>query len=157
MTRLKKYPVIACVLIVTLFNQSCAAPAAPTATVTPVIVMTEEPSLETPTTTPSASTPSLTIDPAFQRGQVIPLSVGDVFAISLPPGSAIWKVAYAAEVVEPLTPADKMTEPGPQGWLFRAVAAGQTEIRLTAPAPACAKPPCPPAAPMVFVFTVDVK
>jgi hypothetical protein len=111
--------------------------------------------LDTPTTTPSS--PNLTIDPAFQRGQVIPLSAGDVFAISLPPGSSIWKVEYAAEVVEPLTPAEKMTEPGPQGWLFRAVAAGQTEIRLTAPAPACAKPPCPPAAPMTFVFTVDVK
>lgn len=155
MPRLKKYPAIAFLLIVTFFNQSCAAPATPTATVTPVLVMTEEPSLETPTTTPSA--PSLTIDPAFQRGQVIPLSVGDVFAISLPPGSSVWKVAYAAEVIEPLTSADKMTEPGPQGWLFRAVAAGQTEVRLTAPAPACAKPPCPPAAPMMFVFTVDVK
>ncbi|HMU93924.1 MAG TPA: hypothetical protein PKE35_13685 [Anaerolineales bacterium] len=155
MPRLKKYLIIACLLIVTLFNQSCATPATPTAAFTPVIVMTEEPSLEMPTTTPSA--PSLTIDPAFQRGQVIPLSVGDVFAISVPPGSSIWKVAYAAEVVEPLTPADKMTEPGSQGWLFRAVAAGQTDIRLTAPAPACAKPPCPPAAPMVFVFTVDVK
>lgn len=153
MTRPYKYKIIACLLVVMFFSQSCAAPIQE-ATSTPTLVVIEEP-LDTPTTTPSS--PSLTIDPAFQRGQVIPLSAGDVFAISLPPGSSIWKVEYAAEVVEPLTPAEKMTEPGPQGWLFRAVAAGQTEIRLTAPAPACAKPPCPPAAPMTFVFTVDVK
>ncbi len=154
MPRLQKYHVIICLIIVTLFSQSCAAPSTQAAIFTPTVEMTEEP-LDIPTATPSS--PSLTIDPAFQRGQVIPLSAGDVFAISLPPGSSIWKVEYAAEVIEPLTPADKMTEPGPQGWLFRAVAAGQTEIRLTAPAPACAKPPCPPAAPMTFVFTVDVK
>ncbi|MBI3160870.1 MAG: hypothetical protein HYZ23_00090, partial [Chloroflexi bacterium] len=103
------------------------------------------------------SAPVITINPMMQRGQTVTLAAGDVFVVSLPPGYSIWTVNFAGEIIQPLTPAEKMSEPGPQGWLFQAVAAGQTDIRLTAPAPACAQPPCPPAAPVTFVFTIEVK
>ena len=124
-------------------------------------------SLNTPTTSPgniaieetaNMPTPSMIIDPMKQRGKIVTVLVGDVFAVSLPQGSSRWKVDYAGSVFQLLTLAENMEEPGPQGWLFRAIAVGQTDIRLTAPAAECNQPqPCPPAPPISYVFTVDVK
>ena len=131
-------------LIIVFFCQSCAGQQAqPASTPNPESNLIQE--------TPDMSTmpsPSVTIDPRRQRGEVVSVSVGDVFAVNLPQGSSKWAVDYANSVVEPLTPAGKMNEPGPDGWLFRAVAAGQTDIRLTAPAAKCTEPPpCPPPSP----------
>ena len=107
---------------------------------------------------PTLPAPRLAIDPLNQRGQTVDLSVGDVFAVSVPPRSSTWKVDFSDMVVQSLIPAEEMQSPGAQGWLFRAVAAGQTDIRLTAVAPACNQPqPCPPAPPVEFVFTVNVR
>lgn len=108
---------------------------------------------------PTMPTPSLVIDPIKQRGKTVTVSVGDVFSVSLPAGDAGgWKVDYASSVVQSLTPVENMEQPGPQGWFFRATAVGQTDIRLTSYAPPCNDPqPCPPAPPMTFVFTLDVK
>jgi hypothetical protein len=106
---------------------------------------------------PTMPTPSLIINPMEQRGKVVTLAVGDVFAIAVPQGSSRWKVDYSS-VFQPLTPVENMLEPGPQGWFFRAVKVGQADIRLTAFAAPCDQPqPCPPAAPISYVFTVDVK
>ncbi len=130
-------------LIVVFFCQSCAGPQVVN---TPTEEITNMPA------------PNVLIDPMAQRGSTVALSVGDVFAVALPKGSSIWKVDYAGSVVEPLTLPENMEEPGSQGWLFRAVAAGQTDIRLTASTAPCTGPdPCPPAPPITFVFTVDVK
>jgi len=100
--------------------------------------------------------PSMIIDPMKQNGKVVTILVGDVFAVALPQGSSRWKVDYSS-VFQPLTPAENMKEPGLQGWLFQAVAVGKADIRLTAPAAECNQPPCPPAPPITYVFTVDVK
>jgi hypothetical protein len=135
-------------LVAVFFCQSCAAQPLDI-TAAPSSVVVEE--------TPEMPTPDMIVDPMKQRGQVVTVLVGDVFAVALPQGSSKWKVDYADSVVEPLTPAENMREPGPRGWLFRAVAAGQTDIRLTAPAAACNQPPCPPPSPITFVFTVEVK
>lgn len=138
------------------FTQSCIAQQAlstPTinATTTPPI---EEVTLEMPT----MPSPSMTIDPMRQRGKLVTVFVGDIFAISVPQGSPKWKVDYAGSVVEPLTPVENMEEPGSQGWFFRAIATGQTDIRLTSHTPPCeSSVPCPPAPPIVFVFTLEVK
>jgi len=106
---------------------------------------------------PTMPIPSLVIDPLKQRGKLVTVSVGDVFAISVPMDSLRWKVDYSS-IFEPLTPQENMREPGPHGWFFRAVKIGQADIRLTMQAPACDGPqPCPPASPINYVFTVDVK
>ncbi len=141
-------------LVAVFFCQSCAAQqtvVSPTldATATQNNVVVEE-TMEIPA-------PNMIVDPMMPGGQVVTVLVGDVFAVALPQGSSKWKVDYADSVVEPLTPAENMREPGPRGWLFRAVAVGQTDIRLTAPAAVCNQPPCPPPSPIAFVFTVEVK
>ena len=145
-------------LFVILFCQSCAAqqveisPTLDAATVTAAVTAEETQEM------PTLPVPDVLVDPLRQRGQVIAVSVGDVIAVAIPPGSSRWKVGYADSVVEALTSAENMAEPGPQGWLFRAVAVGQTDLRLTAPAAICNQPqPCPPAPPPTFVFTVEVK
>ena len=144
-------------LITMFFCQSCAAQQVlntPTlnATVAPGSIAIEE--------TPYMQTmpaPSMIIDPVKQRGKVVTVLIGDVFAVALPPDSSRWKVDYSS-VFQPLTPAENMEEPGPLGWFFRAIARGQADIRLTAPAAVCNEPqPCPPAPPVTYVFTVDIK
>ena len=107
---------------------------------------------------PALPTPATTIDPLKQRNRVVTVTVGDVFAVTVPPGSSKWTVDYANSVVQLLTSGTDVNEPGPQGWLFRAVAVGSTDIRLTSVLPACNSPtPCPPAPPVTIVFTVEVK
>ena len=141
-------------LLAVLFCQSCAAQQTE---VSPTIVPTNVVAEETQQM-PTMPVPDVLVDPMRRFGDPVVVSVGNVIAVAMPPGSSKWKFDYADSVVELLTPAENMTNPGPQGWLFRAVAVGQTDIRLTAPAAICNQPqPCPPAPPMTFVFTVEVK
>ncbi len=103
-------------------------------------------------------TPSTILHPAQLAGQTITLAVGDVFAISLPDESFTWQINFADTVIQSLTPLEKMTDPDSPGWLFLAVAPGQTEIRVTASAAICDPgTPCPPPAPITFVFTIEIK
>lgn len=86
------------------------------------------------------------------------LAVGDVFTISVPDQNFTWQIDFADTVIQPLTPPEKMDRPDSPGWLFRALAPGRTDIRVTASAAVCdAGTPCPPAPPITFVFTIEVK
>jgi hypothetical protein len=107
---------------------------------------------------PTAPVPSMILNPSQLTGQTVTLAVGDVFAVSLPDESFTWQVNFADTVIQSLTPLEKMTEPDSPGWIFRALAPGQTDIRVTASAAVCdAGTPCPPPAPITFVFTIEVK
>jgi len=138
------------------FCQSCVGKQTlntPAPILTPTNVVTEE-VLEMPT----MPTPSILIDPMMQRDKVVSILVGDVFSVSVPQGFSNWKVDYSDSVIQLLTPVENMREPGPQGWIFQAVAVGQTDIRLTSSTAVCNDPqPCPSAPPVTYVFMVDVK
>lgn len=100
--------------------------------------------------------PDVLIRPA-QSGQVIRLSKGQIIRIVNPGLAAAWRVVYASEVLEALTPPDTMRAPGPEGWRFRAIAPGKTDLVLTSIAQPCPDPtPCPPV-PARLVFTIEVK
>lgn len=147
--------IILFLMVAVFFTQSCIAQQALS---TPTINATTPPIEEVTLEMPTMPSPSITIDPMRQRGKLVTVLVGDIFSITVPQGSSRWKVDYAGSVVEPLTPVENMEEPGPQGWFFRAIATGQTDIRLTSYAPPCdSSVPCPPAPPIGFVFTLEVK
>src|SRR5206468_3216480 len=58
------------------------------------------------------------------------------------------------EILQPLTAPDRMRSPGAEGWRFKAIAAGETDLAFTA------KPPVDPgtvAAPPRFTVTIRVK
>jgi len=66
-----------------------------------------------------------------QYGELVQLAVGQKLRIAAPAGVAGWQVDYDAALLELLTPAAKVRAPGPEGWRFRARAAGEGEIALT--------------------------
>ena len=144
-------------ILTVLFCQSCAAQPALSTPASSVTDASDSVVIKETLEMPTMPTPILIIDPMEQRGKIVTLVVGDVFAIAVPQGSSRWKVDYSS-VFQPLTPVENMLEPGPQGWFFRAVKVGKADIRLTAFAAACDQPqPCPPAPPISYGFTVDVK
>lgn len=107
---------------------------------------------------PAGPAPWLNIEPERQNGETISVPRGEAFAIVVPSGFPTWQISYAGTVIQPLTPLEEMQVPGPQGWLFRSIASGQTEVRLTAPALDCDPgAACPPASPITFVVTIEVK
>jgi hypothetical protein len=104
----------------------------------------------------STPTPDVLIAPA-QSGQVIPVSVGQIIEVANPSLSMKWKVSYASEVLELLTSQENLHAPGRDGWLFRAITPGKTDLMLTSMPQACSNnTPCPPM-PARFVFTIEVK
>ncbi|MBI3151024.1 MAG: protease inhibitor I42 family protein [Chloroflexi bacterium] len=103
-------------------------------------------------------TANVFINPEEQSGTTVIVSVGDIVAIALPSASPTWQVTFADTIIQSLIPPEHMNQPGEQGWLFRAIAKGDTDVRLTAPAMSCDPgTPCPPAAPITFAFTIEVK
>jgi hypothetical protein len=111
----------------------------------------------TETVVPSP-TPSTILHPARLTGQQITIALGDVFVVSLPDEKFNWQINFADTIIQALTPPEAMNNPGSEGWLFRAIAPGLTDIRVTASAAACPPgTPCPPPAPITFVFTIEVK
>jgi hypothetical protein len=87
--------------------------------------------------------------------QVVNVSIGHVIAFTRPLDAAEWQVDYDSTLLSPLTPAEKMRKPDAQGWLFRALATGQSDLIFTSIV-ACAQPPCPPTVAR-FVVTVNVQ
>ena len=67
-----------------------------------------------------------------------------------------WSVSYRPEVLLALTPPEKMNKPGPRGWVFRAIAPGNTEIMIESSAPPC--PGGTPCSPNIvrWVFPIQV-
>lgn len=102
------------------------------------------------------TSPDVVITPA-QLGQVISVSKGQVIAVTNPGVSMQWQLSYSDTVLELLTPQEKVREPGPDGWLFRAAASGKTDLQLTSIPIACSSnTPCPPMS-AKFVFTIQVE
>jgi hypothetical protein len=99
-------------------------------------------------------TPNIIINPR-QPAQVIAVLVGHIVAFTRPLDAAEWQVDYDASLWSPLTPAEKMRKPDAQGWLFRAIAIGQSDLTFTSIA-SCAQPPCPPMVAR-FVVTLNVQ
>lgn len=54
-----------------------------------------------------------------------------------------WQVSFANAALQLLTPVDHLAAPGDEGWVWKALASGSTEITLTTVA-VCPSPPCPP-------------
>lgn len=67
-----------------------------------------------------------------QTGQEVEIRNGETFVVRLPFEGSAWQLDFAAEVLQLLTPADRVAAPGPEGWRFRAVAPGTTDLTLTA-------------------------
>jgi hypothetical protein len=92
---------------------------------------------------------------AGQDQQPTTVRVGQVIKV-VEASEADWSVSYRPEVLRALTPLERMRKPGPEGWLFRAIIPGATEITLESSAPPC--PPGQPCAPNVMrrVFPIQV-
>ena len=110
------------------------APPSPTATITEATAI--------PESTPLARA---IVSPA-QAGQTIVVRVNQQIVVLPMSTELTWQVDYDSSILTALTPADKMSQPGPDGWLFQAAAVGQTDLVMTSvPAPC---PPGTPCAPM---------
>jgi len=134
---------------------AACAPAA-TATQAPVVAASPPvtPSPSSPEATPAALiTPDLVITPG-PPGQAVTLQVGQIIALQPPDPASEWQVTYSSKLFEALTPPDQMRRPGAAGWLFRAIAPGQTDLGLTSIAPPC--PPGSPCPPNVRRFTWSI-
>lgn len=82
----------------------------------------------------------VTISPEeFDRTTI--LKVGQVFRVKPPLDAARWQVSYDDKVITSLFTADRMAAPGAQGWLFRVVAEGQTEVTFVSVPRSDAGPP----------------
>ncbi len=77
-------------------------------------------------------------------GQIVTLRQHQTLRIVRPADFAEWQVDYASDVLKPLASAEDMRSPGPDGWRFEAIGAGETEVVATpvvASAPNRASPP----------------
>ncbi len=90
-------------------------------------------------------------------GRTVTVKVGQTLRIVRPTDAAEWQVDYSADVLEALTPSEKMRSPGPDGWRFKAVAAGETDVTLTAVTPVSPNGGAPPPAPPHFTATIRVQ
>jgi hypothetical protein len=91
----------------------------------------------------SAKTPTaaseIVITPA-QFGTTLNVTVGDVIVIPRPVPVDEWQVDFGSPPLELLNP-ETRSHPGPDGWRFRAVAPGETEIGLVPITTGDAPPP----------------
>lgn len=96
-------------------------------------------------------------DITLSRDQADPVTVkvGQIINIPDEPSFA-WDVNYRPEVLLALTPPEQISKPGPAGWFFRAIGAGNTEISLESVPPPCPSGnSCPPNnLRLVFQITV---
>jgi hypothetical protein len=91
-------------------------------------------------------------------GSTIDVRTGQVIAVRRPADADEWSVDYASEVLMPLQSEKEQRKPGPQGWRFRAVGAGETDLAFTAlQAPCREQVPCPQPPPRRFVITIRVQ
>jgi hypothetical protein len=81
-----------------------------------------------------------------QYGQVVLAQVGDILAVKPAPPGPGWAVEFDRGILAALGSEESRRNPGPEGWLFRCVGVGTSELALTAPASPCpAGAVCPPA------------
>lgn len=93
--------------------------------------------LQAPSTGPG---PAERVVTASQTGQEIEIPKGDTFVLRPPFEGSGWQLDFAAEVLQLLTPPDRVSTPGPEGWRFRALGAGTTDLTMTASSDAGAAP-----------------
>jgi len=158
--------------VVTLFFLgACASPARVTTLTPPAVTapgpmtpgMTASPlpdrtptPVASPTPTNLAATRADVVLTEAQQQIETTVKVGQIINVQDLPGQE-WNVSYRSEVLSPLTPPDKMQQPGADGWFFRVNAAGHTEIVLTSQTPPCpAGTTCPPNI-MRIVFPVQAQ
>lgn len=132
--------------VLVLILSSCSlqpiGSAPPSATPTPTL----SPPLPTATISVATAAPESTplarviVSPA-QAGQTVVVRVNQQIAVLSLSTELTWQVDYDSSILTALTPTDKMSQPGPDGWLFQAAATGQTDLVMTS-VPA----PCPPGA-----------
>jgi hypothetical protein len=86
-------------------------------------------------------------------GGTVTVRRGDTLAVPPPIDTPEWQVDFATDVLDLLNPPDKRRSPGPEGWRFRAISVGETDIALTEiPRPSGGAAP----APRRFVVTIRV-
>lgn len=101
----------------------------------------------------TSQTESETIITAEQAGRVVTIPMGRSFAIRRPLNVKEWQVDFAADILELLNPPESRRSPGPDGWHFRTIGAGETDIAMTErPERTGGAPP----APRRFVVTIRV-
>ncbi|MFN8494712.1 MAG: hypothetical protein U0350_44330 [Caldilineaceae bacterium] len=84
------------------------------------------------------------------------VKVGQVINVRLA-AAAQWTVNYRREVLAALTVPAQMSQPGPDGWFFRVIAPGRTEITLQSRASPCPSgKSCSPNV-MRFVFPIQAE
>jgi hypothetical protein len=82
--------------------------------------------------------------------------VGQTFAVARPESHDEWQVVYNPGALLALTAAEKIRQPGLEGWRFKAIQSGETQILLTSVSPPCAKDtPC--AAPIREQFVIRLQ
>lgn len=121
------------------------APPSPTATITEA------------TTAPESTPLARVIVSPAQAGRTIIVGVNQQIVVLPMSTELTWQVDYDSSILTVLTPADKMSQPGPDGWLFQTAAAGQTDLVMTSvPAPCPPNVPCAPMPARVGV-TIQVQ
>ena len=92
-----------------------------------------------PTHTQSGS--DVVVGPSQQSAT---MRVGQTISIPRPFDADEWRVDYSADVLELLN-ASEARKPGPDGWRFRGIAKGETEVALTevSAVPIGGAPPAP--------------
>jgi hypothetical protein len=86
-------------------------------------------------------------------GRVVTVPLGQTFVVRRPLDVEAWQVDFAADVLELLNSPETRQAPGPEGWRFRAIGAGETDLALTERP---ARGGGGPAAPRRFVVTIRV-
>jgi hypothetical protein len=84
----------------------------------------------------------------------VPVRVGQTVGIMSYSGREIWQVEADQDALTLLTPADRKSRPGDQGWVWRAVKSGTAEIVLSSHVP-CPNPPCAEN-PARYTVTLDI-
>ena len=119
--------------------------------------------LPTQATSPTADSKNATPPPAADViiaavgfGQPSVVYVGQIIGLLSPDNSTQWQIDFSETNLLALTPPDQMNQPGPAGWRFKAVQAGDVQIVLTGTAPVCSNPPCAPPNPKRFIVKFQI-
>ena len=93
-----------------------------------------------------------------QQNTMAKALLGQTIALARPEDYDDWQLSYDSGALTVLTPPEKMHAPGLQGWLFRTIKPGATQIVLISKLPACRKgQPCPHLKPQRFVIMLQVQ
>lgn len=135
-----------------LFLGACAAQG----NSTPATMSTLPPPASTVVTAAATDIHADVVITESQHQQVTTVKVGQIINVTSHPEFE-WSVSYYDQVLLALTPPEKIKQPGADGWFFRVVAPGATEIVLESIAPPCpAGTLCPPNI-MRWVFPIQAE